>query len=396
MGSLLGFATGLVGACLVVFAAAPGHAQESRLPSGPEIAIVGDGGPIRTAGANVTVTGTASRVDAAGAKVEVNATVSGSIRAAGALVTIGGSAEDDIKVAGGTVEVTGRFGGDAFLAAAVIRFNAAVADDVEAGAASIDFGGETDVAGALSAGAANLVVAGKFGGPVTLGGASVTFNGTAAGDVTIEGGRVTIGPLAVIGGNLVIRTMMPPTIDPGAKVAGKTSVEEPRFYWIFSSWTWKLISAVLIAAGTLLTGAILIGAARGTFEEALGYATVRPFSSGLIGLATVVVLPLVATLLLATVIGLSFGLALLMILPFIMVVGHAIVATCIGIWLFDRTGEPRSFGRLLLYLLAGAVLMAIVWLIPWAGGPVVGIAILVGAGAWVRSVLPRLRRRTFA
>ncbi len=396
MGSLLGFATGLLGACLVLFGGGPGHAQGARAPSGPVVAIVGDGGPVRTAGANVTVTGTASRVDAAGAKVEVNATVSGPIRAAGALVTIGGSAEDDIKVAGGTVEVTGRFGGDAFLAAAVIRFNATVADDVEAGAASIDFGPATDVAGALSAGAANVVVAGKFGGPVMLGGANVTFNGTATGDVTIEGGRVTIGPLAVVGGDLVIRTLTPPTIDPGAKVTGKTSVEEPRFYWILSSWTWKLISAVLMAAGTLLTGAILIGVARGTFEEALGYATVRPFSSGLIGLATLVILPLVAALLVATVIGISFGLVLLLVLPFVMVVGHAIVATCIGVWIFDRTGEPRSFGRLLLYLLAGAVVMAIVWLIPWAGAPIVGIAILVGAGAWVRSAMPRLRRKTFA
>jgi hypothetical protein len=63
------------------------------------------------------------------------------------------------------------------------------------------------------------------------------------------------------------------------------------------------------------------------------------------------------------------------------------------VWIFDRTGEPRNFGRLFVYLLAGAILMALVWLIPWAGATIVGIAILVGTGAWVRSVMARLRYR---
>ena len=378
-----------------VFAAGvtQGFAQEVR-PSTGSAVIVGDGGAIQAAGADVTITGTASRVDAAGARVEVNATVSGPIRAAGAQVTVTGSAEGDLKAAGGTVEVNGRFGGRVYLGAAVIRFNGTVARGVEAAAASIEFGPATDIAGGLSAGAASLVVGGKVGGRVRLGGASVTFNGTATGNVTIEGERVTIGPQAVIGGDLVIRTMTPPAIDPGARIAGKTTVEEPPFWWLMSRWTWKLVFAVVMAAGTVLAGAILIAAGRGAFEDALAHATVRPFSSGLIGIATIVFLTLVAGILMATIIGLSFGLALLLLMPFLAVTGHTVVATCIGVWIFDRTGEPRSYGRLFIYLLAGAILVALVWLIPWAGSAIVGLAIVVGTGAWVRSLSSRLRRRS--
>jgi hypothetical protein len=387
-------------AAAVVFAAfaagmSQGHAQEPRPASaGPVVEIIGDGGEIQVAGANVTITGTASRVDAAGATVEVNATVSGAVRAAGALVTVAGSVDGDLKAAGGSIEVNGRFGARVYLAAAAIRFDATAARTVEAVAASIEFGPASDVAGRLSALAASLTVAGKIGGPADLGGATVFFNGTAAGNVTIEGGRVTIGPLAVIGGDLTIRTLTPPVIDPGAKIAGKTIVEEPPIWWLLSGWTWKLISAVVMAAGTILAGAILIGAGRGAFEDALGHATVRPFSSGLIGIVTLILLPVVAALLMATIIGFSFGLALLLLLPFLIVAGHTVVATCIGVWIFDRTGEPRSYGRLFVYLLAGAVLIALVWLIPWAGGVVVALAMLVGSGAWVRSVMSRLRRRS--
>jgi hypothetical protein len=372
----------------------PGHAQEPG-PSvtGPAVAIVGDGGEIRAAGAHVSITGTASRIDAAGAQVEVNAAVSGPVRAAGALVTVAGSVDGSLKAAGGSVEVEGRLGGRVYLGGAAIRFNGTAARTVEAVAASIEFGPASEVAGRLSALAAHLTVAGKIGGPAELGGATVFFNGAAAGDVTIEGGRVTIGPQAVIGGDLLIRTLTPPAIDPGAKVAGHTVVSEPAFWWLLSGWTWKLIFAVLMAAGTVLAGAILIGAGRGAFEDALGHATLRPFSSGLIGVVTIVLLTFIASALMATIIGLSFGLALLLLLPFLIVAGHTVVATCIGVWVFDRTGEPRSFGRLFGYLLAGAILVALVWLIPWVGCAVVGLAILVGTGAWMRSVMSLLQRR---
>lgn len=400
MRSTRGFGSGVASLAfaVAVFAAGitPGHAQAPPPPStgNAVVEIVGDGGEIRAAGATVTITGTASRVDAAGARVEVNATVSGPVRAAGALVTVTGSVDGDLKAAGGTVEVNGRFGSRVYLAGAAILFNGSVAGDVAAGAASTEFGPATDIAGSLSAGAASLVVAGKIGGPVYLGGASVTFNATASGNVEIEGGRVTIGPLAVIGGDLTIRTLTPPTIDPGARITGKTIVQEPRFWWLMSWWTWKLIFAVVMAAGTILAGAVLIGVFRGAFEDALGHATVRPFSSGLIGLVTIVLLSLIAGVLMATVIGFSFGLALLLLLPFLVVAGHTVVATCIGVWVFDRTGEPRSYGRLFLYLLAGAILLALVWLIPWAGCVIVVLAIVVGTGAWVRSLASRLRRRS--
>ena len=109
---------------------------------------------------------------------------------------------------------------------------------------------------------------------------------------------------------------------------------------------------------------------------------------------TLVLLPIIAAVLMATIIGFSFGLALLLLMPFLAVAGHTVVATCIGVWIFDRTGEPRSYGRLFVYVLAGAILVALVWLIPWAGSAIVGLAIVVGTGAWVRSVASRLRRRT--
>lgn len=394
MGVSLLFALGFVSASVVT----PVLAAEFPGPgsAGPVVAIVGDGGVISAAGATVTITGTASRVDAAGAQVEVNAAVSGPIRAGGAIVTVGGSAEGELKAGGGVLEVNGRFGGRVYLGGAVVRFNGTAARRVEAGAASIEFGPATDIAGRLSAAAANVVVAGKIGGAVHLGGATVTFNGQAGGNVVLDGGRVTVGPTAVIGGNLVVRSLTTPDIAQGAKITGKTIIQEPALWWLVPRWMWRAIFAAVMAAGTVLAAVILFSAARGAFEDALAHATFRPLSSGLIGLVTLFLLPIVATLLMATLIGLSFGIALLLVIPFLVVAGHTIAATCVGVWIFDRTGEPRSAGRLFLYLLAGAIVLALVWMIPWAGPTIVWLAILVGTGAWIRSVSARLRRRSAA
>jgi hypothetical protein len=369
-------------------------AQEARAESAAAVVeIVGDGGPVRVAGATVTINGLASAVDAAGGRVEINAEVSGPVRAAGAMVIVTGSVDGDLKAGGGVVDVNAGISGGAQLGAGVIRFDGTVAGSVEAGGASVEFGPASDIAGRLSAAAASLVVSGRIAGPVRLGGAKVSFNGEAAGNVTLEGGRIAVGPAAVIGGNLVVRSLTAPVIDSAARIAGETVIERPGLWWRMPSWAWNAILAALMAAGTVLAGLILIAAGRGVFEDALARATFRPFSSGLVAVATLVLLPVVAALLMATVIGLSFGIALLLLVPFLIVAGHAVVATCIGVWILDRRGEPRSAGRLILYLLAGAILVALVWLIPWVGPVLVGLAILVGAGAWMRSAWARLRQR---
>ncbi|HET7716473.1 MAG TPA: hypothetical protein VFK86_12690 [Bauldia sp.] len=397
MGVTLSSGRGGIIAAVVLAVLVAGKPAEAQNPwpgvAGPDVAIVGEGGHIRAAGGSVTITGTASRVEAVGARVEVNAAVTGPVYAAGALVTIHGVIEGDLKAGGGTVEVNGRLGGPVKLASAALRFNGTADRSVEAVGASLEFGPASAISGRLSAAGAHVVVAGRIGGPVRIGGASVTFNAEAAGDVILDAGRVTIGPNAAIAGNLVVRTLAAPEIADSARITGEVIVREPSLWWLIPRWLWHVILAAAMAAGTALAGLILIGVARGAFEDGLSHATFRPLSSGLIGIVTLILLPIVAALLMATIVGLSFGLALLLLVPFLVVAGHTVVATCIGVWIFDRTGEPRSTGRLFLYLLAGAIVVAAVWLIPWAGPILVGLAILVGTGAWMRGVSSRLSRR---
>ena len=382
-------------ACLVLGLSAPFATPalaKSTKSHGPIVQINGDGNAIQTAGASVVVRGKASSIRAAGAVVDIDATVSGPIDAAGAQVTIAGDVTGNVHAAGGLVEVQGTLGGDTYLAGAVVRFDGSAAKNFKAGGATVSIGPNATITGDLTAGGASVTVAGTIDGATDLSGSAIMFNGTANGTVTASGDEIVVGSTAHINGDLVVRSRKDPVVETGATITGQVRIEEPRAWWALPGWLWAAISAVIVAAGAILTGAILILIGRATFEEGLGNAAFRPISSGFIGLATLILLPIVAIILMMTVIGLSFGAALLMVLPFLLVAGHAQVATCIGVWMFDRSGGPRSPGRLIVYLIAGAIVIAIVWLIPWVGPIVAFLAMLVGTGAYLRSLSARMRR----
>lgn len=355
--------------------------------------INGDSGDVETSGALITIKGTADNIRAAGASVDIDATVSGTVEAAGAAVTINGDITGGVRASGAMVDVQGKVAGSAEAAGAVVRFDTEAGGDVSLVGASIEVGAGSRVDGDFWAAGASVTVAGTITGATEIYAAAVVFGATAANSVSISAENVFIDADANITGDLIVQSDTEPVIADGATISGQVRLEEPRSFWVLPSWLWGVIMAVVLAAGAVLAAMILLLLGRGTFEESLDKAAFHPISSGLIGLASLVVIPVLAALLLASVIGISFGIALIAVLPFLFVAGHATVAACIGVWIFDRSGGPRSVGQLIVYAIAGAVIVAIVWLIPWIGGIVAGIATLIGLGAYLRTLTARMRRR---
>jgi cytoskeletal protein CcmA (bactofilin family) len=357
------------------------------------VRIDATGGEVKTGGASVTIRGNAESISAGGAQVTIRANVTNDVQVGGAQVAIDGTVGGDLKVGAALIDVSGQVNGSASLAAAIIRLNARVAREVNLAAATIDIGPTADIAGDLSVAGAVVTVDGHVAGSSSLAGAVISFNGRSDGTVTAEGSDIVVGPQAVITGDLVVRSGNEPTIEQGATISGRVRREESR-WWRFPPPVMFGIIGAGIVIGTVLAGIVLLIFVRRTFDDALVNATSRPISSVLIGIATLIALPIVAAILLATVVGISFGVALLLLLPILLVSGHSIAAATVGSWLIDRTAAPRSPGRSILLLIVGAIILAIVWWIPFAGPPLVGIALLIGLGAIVRTAGARLRRVT--
>jgi cytoskeletal protein CcmA (bactofilin family) len=360
--------------------------------AGPAVNVTGDGGPVKAAGASVTVVGSATTVKAAGAIVDIGVTATGDVDAAGAQININGVISGNVHAAGATLDVRGQVTGDVDLAGAVINSNVQTQGKMRAGAASLTVGPASEIHGSLQAGGAVVSISGHIGGKVEALGGLLTFDAQADGPVELSGDRIVVGSNARVAGDLTIRSRHDPKIESGAVISGTVNTIAPPTWWQVTPWMWMLAIGAAIAAGTVLTGIVLLLFGGRVFMAATEHVRHRPLSSFLFGVLALVVIPFIGALLVATVVGITIGLAVFLMLPLLIIGGHAVAAAGIASGLLvRRNGE---IGALLgfVMLVAGAILLVAIGLIPWVGPALVGIAIILGTGAFVRTLGARIRR----
>jgi hypothetical protein len=154
---------------------------------------------------------------------------------------------------------------------------------------------------------------------------------------------------------------------------------------------WALALALAVAIGTLIAGILLMLFGGRLFTTATDHARLRPLSSFLIGLVTVILIPAIAAILMATVAGITTGIALLLAMPLLFVLGHAVAAAGVAAGIFVRSAAPLGPGRSLLLLVVGALIVVLIGAIPYVGLLAVGIVLLLGVGALVRTIGTKLR-----
>jgi len=221
-------------------------------------------------------------------------------------------------------------------------------------------------------------IAGRATGDVVGVSGPVRVTGRVDGDVVAVSDQALLGPTARVGGDLLYGDERP-VLAQGARVAG--SVEKEDWDDVFSSPAWSLAGPLAwwlaVSISTLLVGVLLLllaprmlaaaaRATRGRLGAVIGW-----------GVLIAIALPLVAILALVTLVGIPFGVALLLALVPVMLVAYATAA-----WILGRrlVKEPRSPW---LALLAGWGVLRLLALIPVLGFLVGLAATVVGLGALV-------------
>jgi hypothetical protein len=227
-----------------------------------------------------------------------------------------------------------------------------------------------------------------FNGPATVDGtvteALVVFNGdvvvtgTVGGDVVVTNGAVTIRSSAEIGGNLVTRQT--PDVEDGATIRGErrgVALDGADAAWIgFAS---RIAWWIAYSASTLVLGLLLILFAPRLDPAIALTARERTGAAIGIGAAFFFLLPIVAALLLVTVIGIPLGIFLLLGLALIYTVGYVAGAHALGRFLIKPPASPY------LAFLAGWAVLRVIGLIPVLGGlawlafAIFGLGVLVVA-----------------
>ncbi len=219
------------------------------------------------------------------------------------------------------------------------------------------------------------VVAGTVRGPVVSFNGDVEISGTVEESVVAFNGTVTVRSGAVIQEDLVTRTE--PVIEEGATIQGDIRREpfdvfrDPFPFWA-KFLSWLAVSVSMLGLGLLL----LLLAPRGADAVAEAW---RGRKGPIIGWGALFLfgLPLFGILAVITLLGIPFGIGLLLALGLIYSMGHVA-----GAWLLGRQLVKAPGSRVLAFLAGLAILRALAF-VPILAGIVGFIVTTLGLGALI-------------
>lgn len=221
-----------------------------------------------------------------------------------------------------------------------------------------------------------------FNGPATIDGTvqgsvtsfngDVSISGTVTGDVTSFKGLVTVAAGARVGGDLV--TQSAPNVASGATIEGdrrrvNTDVIFGRFAWISRFAVWVAVSVSILVLGLLL----LLFAPRAA--ESVAIAAVERIGASIgWGVGLFFGLPILSVIALVTIVGIPFGLGMVLGLALIYSAGYT--ASCFAL---GRALLKPPTSRYLAFL-AGWAIVRVASLIPFISGLVWLVAVVYGLG----------------
>ncbi len=220
---------------------------------------------------------------------------------------------------------------------------------------------------------------------------SATLTGATVRSLVVVDGTASLGAGTTVTGNVAT---LHATVnqDPGAVVMGRTTSLETNLAML-TLLAIPLMIVFTVGFGLAMIAAGLLVAAFGSRQvrEAEALITQRPGQTLVAGIAGSVVLPVLAGILVMTVIGAPIGLAgLFLVLPVLALVGWLVAAIWIGDWLIARSRGTREPGRPYRAAVLGVIVLAAAGLLPFVSG----LATLFGFGALLLAAWHTLRPET--
>lgn len=304
-------------------------------------------GDVMAAGGEVRFTGAAGGDLLTLGRIHVlGGAVAGSVRTAGRYILLGTTVERNVTAAGGTVVVDRRsvIRGNAYLMGRTVRLE------------------------------------GTVGRLARIVGGDIVLNGTVRGDVLVESRRLRLGPDAVIEGDLRYRLARgeDAVVHPRARVAGSV-IAFPGYDTRWLPWilrgTWVM--------GFLFAGLIVVALLPGLTRAGELRIRARPVMSFLVGLMTLLVVPVLFMALAITVVGIPLALVIAALYAVSVYLAPILVAVWLGLMLRSRSSEYAGRGEVVGAFLLGGLILGLLGMIPYAGWAVQLLVAVFGVGAMI-------------
>jgi len=308
----------------------------------------------------------------------------------------------DLFVAGGEVAADTVTAEDVIAAGGSLRFSRLSAKGMIAAAGEIDLDGElsedlivaggrlylrpgTHVAGYALLAGGDVELEGRIDGNVKIAGGRVRIAGEIGGNLDVVAGELSIDSGARIGGTLTYRSGETAEIAPDAVIVG--GIERHEISHRRPS-LGAIIGIVAGISGVLLVGLAILGVALHAAVPELLVSAVAGIRTRFwtvlgLGLALLIATPVVANLLLFTIVGIPLAAFAFLIYAALLPAAMVTAAYWAGGGLahavgWSYTGEP--LGWRMLWTLVGLVLLLLLAIIPFLGIFLLTVALALGLG----------------
>lgn len=317
---------------------------------------------------------------AGGNTLRVEGRVQGDFICGGQDVDISGVIEGDVLCAAQKITISGEVQGDVRVAAQQVRLEGKVAGSVSLLGQQVDLSERSQVGRDLTAIGQQVLLNGSVGRDAQAMAETFYANATVGRHLEIQAPQVSLGDKTDVAGDFIYTSKADAAVPASARIAGKTEHLVPE---VPATHQRSYVSSVLIAflSFAVLGAAVLVATPR-ILQATTRTINASPLLTLGAGFAGLVLPPLVAGMLLLTVIGMPLALLVLFSWVISLLLGLVVSGQALGQIIVKKMGWPAIIAQLV-----GLGVLFGVALIPFVGAFVMLIAVIWGVGGQWHTVV---------
>jgi hypothetical protein len=323
---------------------------------------------------------------AVGDEVDIFGTVNGDVYVAGGQVIINGIVNGDVLAAGGSIDISGKISQNVRIIGGQITVNGDIGRNLSIAGGNIQVNNSAKIGGNVVLAGGNISVSTPISKNLTAAVGNLVLSNDIKGNVNVADGNLHLTPKAHVFGNLTYLSKEKVTIDAGAKVDGSTVQNIPPIVEIPQAQVQKTIAGFVVFAeifsfiSSLIIGLLLILFLPKFSLNVAQTINDKTWTSLGLGLLALIITPILAIVLFATIIGIVPG-----VLLFVWYFVSLYTARIFSIYFFGSK-ISKWIGREetgILALIIGLVVYYLIAFIPVIGSLFKFILVLFGLGALV-------------
>lgn len=331
-----------------------------------------------------------------GHTIDIAGTVNGDVICAGQDITITGTINGDVICAGQNVHVSGSVAGSVRVAGQDVSLSGLTNHNVSAIGQNVTLESSGQVNTDASLAGQDITLNGSVGRDLAAAGSTVTVNGKVGRNVQSADSQLELGSNADIAGNVTYTSSNMLSKSNTARVGGTVTQNQPPqknqhvHYGAFvrgSLW----FALYLLVAG-LVMAIVLVLLFPQAFHTGTEVAIHHPGKTFLVGLLTGIVAPIAVAVIFLTFVGIPLGILALLIWLAMLLLSWPFAAYYTGRLLLLKSTNA------LVIMLVGAIVLMLLYFVPFLGALVSLVAVCFGLGMIVSQLgrLPKPHYRVAA